>query len=151
MLFHPALISLRIRLHLLSPPSKLTLYSVPHWESQGILPSRHGRQAIVPNHSPPHQPHCLLYPPPLLPIPPSLPPPQWLKLTFQREGEAGWGDESAVLRLASLTLLPGRLWLAPGLVQGTCREAHNCELCLCLALNVCVVSLLIFTHGGMFG
>lgn len=28
------------------------IYSVPFWESQGILPGRHGRQAVVPNYPP---------------------------------------------------------------------------------------------------
>lgn len=78
--------------------------------ARAFCPGRHGRMAVVPNHSPPRQPHCLLHLPPSLPPPP----PQWLKLTFQREGEAGWGDESAVLRLASVTELPGSL----GLLQG---------------------------------
>lgn len=37
-----------------------------------------------------------------------------------------------------------KTWRAPGVVQGTVREAHNTELCLRLVLKLCVVSLLSF-------
>lgn len=121
----------------------LTLYSAPHWESQDILPSWVGRQAVVPNHSPPHQLHCLLCLPPFFSTSPSS---AVVETDFPegRRGRLRWWICSAEACLPDPTAW--KTWLASGVVQGTYREAHNRELCLCLALNLCVVSLLTFTQ-----
>lgn len=130
-LIHPALISLGIYHHLLSLPSKQL--SLTHIFSTTLWKPRHFTQTAWETGS------AGAWPTPLSPLPPSLlasppsPPPPWLKLTFQKEGESGWGDESALLRPASLTPVTGRL--APGVVQGTVREAHN-SVCVWFE-NVC--------------
>lgn len=82
---------------------------------------------------------------------------QWLNLIFQegRRGRLRWWICIAEACLSDPAAW--NTWRAPGIVQGTQREAHNCELWLFRAVNLCLVSLLIFTQwdltygASMFG
>lgn len=137
----PALISLGICLHL--PFSHLNTYSISDTVFSAILgePGHFAQPAWeTGRHCPPHHPHYLLSLPPSFSTSSSSSCSVVVETDFPegRRGRLRWWICRAEACLSDPAAW--KTWLAPGIVQGTYREAHNCEQCL--GSIQCVVSLL---------